>query len=185
MFRAVSIGSLIGVVVLILVHYSFTGRSRAEGKGPTRRQSNWELLICAGLLISFVVLTLTGFNATILAKDLMTGFPLLLHVAAGGVYMVSLVALAFTWAEANGVRRVETDASNPRSLRFTGLQKFCFWSLLLFGLLSSVTILISMTPTFGDHGQEVLYEAHRASALLAVIFTVFYAYLLLLAKRSP
>ena len=110
-----------------------------------------------------VVLSLTGFAPGFSGTQL-HGFPLMVHVSCAPVFVLAMAFLAITCAGKN-------DLSIAISLR-----AICFWIIMVLTLPLTLSIVLSMFPLFGTHGQEVLYVMHKAVAwpfaIVGVLFTV-------------
>jgi hypothetical protein len=156
MFYLAAIIAIPAAVIL----FAITRRKakRATSGGPA-------LAALFGLLtlLSTLALTASGFRATLLDQSLMTGFPLLAHVAAGSVFLISLTL----WA----LFRAESQKLTPTN---DNLRALLWWIFAISGLVTALTILASMIPLFGAHGLEVLYEAHRWASLLLIVSGIGY-----------
>jgi len=108
-------------------------------------------LAALAALACAVILSLTGFGPGLTGGHL-HGYPLMLHVSCAPVFLLAMAFLAVTWAGAN-------DLSVAISLR-----AICFWIILILALPLTLSIVLSMLPIFGSHGQEVMYGLHRTVA---------------------
>lgn len=166
MFRIIAI---IGIAVAILVAVVLRSRhatGAGESRHSARRPSLWVKLFFAATMLSLAVLALTGFYASIVLGRQMSGLLLMFHAGLGGLFFSGLAAMVVSLAES--CRFTDQDWSHsPSALgAFTRTQKLYFWALALFGFMAIISMLTSMLPIFGAQGQEVLYQVHRASALL-------------------
>jgi len=181
--------ALTSITAGALVHYLATRRNRIgrdEGEGTVVRLSAWDRLLHAGLGLSFAVLLITGFQASLISGQGLTGYPLLLHCTAGGMYAVCLALAALTWAEDCRFQGHDLEWLRHAGGRSTGdrtpagrldfLEKILFWLTCLFSLVSLLSILLMMTPLFTHPGQEALLEVHRYTALLVVCLAVVHGY---------
>ena len=162
MFRLVSIIAILAAVVV----FGLARTKRSSVKQAA--QSSAKLGAVFGLLtfIATLLLTASGFRASLLDQELMTGLPLLVHVAAGSIFVVSLAMWALCRAETH---RIVISASDPqRGPATDNLRAILWWCFVAAGLVTALTILASMAPIFGEHGMESLYEGHRWAALLLV-----------------
>ena len=114
-------------------------------------------------LVCGVILSLTGFGSSLMGTQLQ-GFSLVVHVSCAPVFLLALAFLAITWAGKN-------DLSIDISLR-----AICFWIVLILALPLTLSIVFSMFPLFGTHGQEVMYVMHKTVAwpfaIAAVLFSI-------------
>jgi hypothetical protein len=193
---AVRIG-LIAAASTIIVHLLlnvFFGSAKL-------RRPRWALLtklIYLGTVFSVGVLAVTSFYS-VLSHGAMHGWFLLLHVMAAGMFVGVLMCMAIMWAAACrfGNTQNATSQSTSTSLnskagevdyeslpgeRFTGLTKFAFWLILISGIVTAGTMLLSMLPLFGTDEMQDLITAHRYAGLLLVIATMFHAYLAIMAR---
>ena len=168
MFRALTIISVVAaVLVAIRAGRLLAGTSPADVK--MGRYPLLEALIAFVMWMCLVVQVGTGFlGATMLGHSL-RGFTLLLHTGCGALFAVSLAALAVFRAEPYGV-------SGPDSSgRFSLVQKACFWIIDLCGLGLILSMLASMFPILGTHGQHLMIKVHKLSALIALLATILYS----------
>lgn len=131
-------------------------------------------------VVSFIILTLTGFLPALFLGKPVSGFGLLLHALAAPVFAVGVAIVCLLWAHhhrfdkndwQNALHffrgKVPREKSNPPT---TGLgQKISFWLILLFSLPVILSTTLSMTQLFGSDGQQTLLHLHGYSALLLVI----------------
>ena len=98
-----------------------------------------------------MIVSLTGFGPGLMGSHLQ-GYTLMLHVSCAPIFLQAMAFLAVTWA-----------GDNDLSVAI-GLRAICFWIILILALPLTLSIVLSMLPLFGSHGQEVLYGLHRAVA---------------------
>lgn len=163
MFRLASIIAILAAILLFIILKA--KRAKTTHKSATSNK----LATLAGLLtlIATIALTASGFKASIFDQQLMSGYPLLLHVAAGSVFIVALALWALCRSEANRIILRSTDT--PKTTPNDNLRAIHWWCILAAGLVTALTMLASMLPIFGAHGLELLYEAHRWAALLLLL----------------
>lgn len=142
--------TVVAVVIGALAAKCGGGSCSTAAKTPVRFPVLDKLLALA-VALSFVVLALTGFYAALLGHEL-TGYLLICHTGSGGAFAGSLALLA--------VFRAEVEGCGCKCL---------FWILVLGGLGVVLSAVVMMQPWFGTHGQEVLVELHRYSALVALV----------------
>lgn len=151
-------------------------RIRAPMETPVAGGSRaWDRFLLVVLGLPFLVLLITGFRASLFTEARLTGFPLLLHCAAGLGFAVALAAAAFAWAEdCRFGRRVPGRAG--ASPRFDPVDKALFWLVCVSALASLLAVLVSMAAVFGPPGLRDLYEVHRYGSLLVVCLILIYTY---------
>ena len=129
------------------------------------------IFIC--LCCSFFYLTASGFLFALLFPRRLYGFPLMLHVCAGGVFAVSLalalVLRARFYVFSPEEEKTEKNFSSTRSWIF-------FWLFIVAGFLLINTALVMMLPLFSLRIQIYLFEVHRYSALIAVLVAAAFLY---------
>ena len=142
--------TVVSVMIGALAAKCGGGSCCTAAKAPVRFPLLDKLLALA-VVLSLTLLALTGFYAALLGHKL-TGYLLVCHTGTGGAFAGSLALLAVFRAEADN-----------------GGCKCLFWTLVLGGLGVVLTAVVMMQPFFGTHGQEMLVELHRYSALVALI----------------
>jgi cytochrome b subunit of formate dehydrogenase len=145
-------------------------------------------------LVCFVVLALTGFYPVLILGEHISGFLVMLHVTFAPVLTVCLAVLAVMWASncrftagdwpwferivqrVTSVRSVDKTAKSKSS----GLgQKITFWLIIFLTLPLALSIVISMFPLFGTHGQELLLGLHRNIAYIFTVVVIVHPFLLI------
>ncbi len=188
MYPKVIIATLIATVAVILVHLFI---SLARGHRPQRPR--WHIitrLIYLGAIASVVILGVTSFVA-VLRHGAMHGWFLFLHLFGAGAFVVFLFLVAVMWAVPNQLcggtcaatsdDDLDDDAS-PRAPRFHCLTKIAFWLILLSGVVTAGTMLISMLPLLGTQGLNQMINVHRYAGLVLVIATIVHLYTIVLTK---
>lgn len=147
--------------------------------------------------ISFLVLFVTAFYPRIVLGEQIAGYYMMTHTIAGGVFAVCICLCVLCWADGNRFKGVEC----PLIMKFVGLfvhldengsadkarggyvgrrglclRKIFFWIIAAVAPVTILTVVLSMLPVFGTHGQEFLLAVHRYSAVVftaaAVLHTV-------------
>ena len=151
-------------------------------------------LIYWGALICFFVLVVTGFAQRLLLGEAISGFWLMLHATCAPVFAICLALLTLMWAPRCVFRRgdwpwledlirriirLEADAEQPAGEGFNLGQKITFWLVVVLALPLILSIVSSMFPLVGTHGQELLLDAHRYSALLLALAAIVHTYLMI------
>jgi hypothetical protein len=136
-------------------------------------------------LLCFVILFLTGFGPRLLCATELSGWLLMVHVTFAGVFIVCVAFLAVTWAHQFRFGSVNLKCvKDVFSLRIRNVscqtcRKILFWILVVLSLPAALSILFSMFPIFGTHGQEVLFEIHRWSVLVLSVCAFVHIYLMI------
>jgi hypothetical protein len=126
-----------------------------------------KLVIVFGLL-SFLTLAVTGFVPYFFLGGLVTGYWLMLHVTAGGVFAACAAGLAVLFAE-----RKEGPAA-----------RVCFWIILTLSPLVILSAGFGMFRFFGTDWQKILLLIHLYSTLGLSLFAIVYLYLLAISKTE-
>ncbi len=125
----------------------------------------WRSWVFFGLILSFLFLVISGFLFALLIPRGLNGLPLLLHVAAGGIYAISL-SMVVVWR----ARDYTLDVVLPILL------KVMFWTFVVSGLgliftsLSSMISFISMTFQIG------MIRWHRLFAFVSLVSVSAFLY---------
>jgi formate dehydrogenase subunit gamma len=195
LFQIISIIGIGGALAAIPVHYLLIARRAPHpglGMRGVKRYNLWERLVHLALLMSFLVLAVTGFVASIGWNGPMKGYMLMLHTTSGAVFAVSVGCMLVTWAADHAFTQADgrwfrgggccTPVKELPAGRFTGGEKVYFWLAGLLTLAALVSMLMSMVPVLGTEGQALMYHVHRWSTLVLVVATIWHAYATTLAK---
>jgi hypothetical protein len=143
-----------------------------------------------GLTASFIYLAASGFAFAIFSPRALFGIALVVHVAAGGIFSVSLAATVIIRAkEYSSLVDVFTSGGRPMGY-LVGLlakplrQSLLYWVFVIAGLALILTALLSMLPYFSFRTQVALIETHRWSALAAVLSAMAFLDSVLPRKRA-
>ena len=134
----------------------------------------WVFLCSAA---SFAYQAGSGFGYAVFSPRRIFGFPLFLHVLAGGVFAVTLAIVLFL--KAKDFRLDKHGEPILRKMLRPGL----FWFFVAAGLAVSATALFSMWPSFTFREQGSLLHFHRYSALAAFLSAAAYLDLYLIPRR--
>lgn len=137
------------------------------------------IFIC--LFCSFFYLTASGFLFALLFPRRLYGFPLMLHVCAGGVFAISL-ALVLVLRARSYVFPPEKEKTEKNS--DSTRRRIYFWLFIVAGFLLIYTALVMMLPLFSLKVQIELFEVHRYSALIAVLAAAAFLYFAQASKRE-
>ncbi len=144
-------------------------------------------------LLCFVVLAITGFFPLVAFGKHISGYLVMVHATFAPVLAVCLAVLAVIWSphchftrgdcpwfdrlihRATLARGADKDAYSKSS----GLgQKITFWLIVILALPLMLSIVLSMFPLFGTHGQELLLNMHRYTALVFALVVIAHTYLM-------
>ena len=118
----------------------------------------WRSWVFFGLILSFLFLAISGFLFFLLIPRGLYGLPLLLHVAAGGIFAVCL-SMVVVWR----ARDYVLDVVQPILL------KVMFWTFVVSGLCLIITSLSSMISFLSMQFQIGMIGWHRVSALVSLV----------------
>jgi hypothetical protein len=150
----------------------------------------WRQWVFAVFVASFTFCAASGFFFAVFVPRGMFGIPLLCHVMAGGLFAVCLAAVLLL--RAGAYRPDAADSGDGkrcpcpflRNIPLKHLLTGLFWSFAAAGLVLIVTALFSMLPYLHFGTQFPLLEAHRYSALAALLAAMAFVDLGLLPRRS-
>ena len=144
-------------------------------------------------LVCFVVLAVSGFYPVLVLGQHISGYLLMIHVTAGGVFAGCLAFLVLTWAHSHGFnkndwpwlaslirREIQKHTFLPGDSDL--LRKICFWLLAILALPLMLSTVLSMFPLFGTAGQLLLADTHRYSTLAFAVVAIIHTYLVI---RTP
>ena len=161
-------------------------------------------------LLCFVVLAVTGFYPTLVLDEHISGYLVMVHATFAPVFAICLAVLAVMWARncrfthsdwpwfqrivqrvtlihaPSLVRRDSLLSDERRATNCSsGLgQKVAFWLIIFLALPLILSIVLSMFPLFGTHGQELLLSVHRYTALVFVLVGIVHIYLVIRTKMQ-
>ena len=168
MFESAALLAAVLLVAFLLFRRLVAGPFPHRGRRP---RSAWERLLQSGLLLSYLLLFATGFHASLLTGSRITGWMLLLHCAAGGLFGPCLALGLLTWAD----RWRFGSSSPPPEAGSSTVGRGACWLAALAGTGTLVTALVAMLPLAGPAGQDLLYETHRWCGLLCTLAVLFLA----------
>jgi len=194
-FQIVSTLGIVGAAGLCVLHWLAIGRRMPRpglGQRVFLRYSLWERFLHLVLAVTFLVLAVTGFWASIGWGGPMTGYTLMIHTTCGAVFAVAVAAMLVTWAADHAFTDADcrwlagggccsTRADLPAG-RFNASDKIYFWLAAPLTLALLLTMLLSMVPVLGTAGQHLMYEVHRWCALGMVVLTIWHGYATVVLK---
>lgn len=137
---------------------------------------------------SFLYLGLSGFFFALFVPRGLYGYPLLLHVTAGGVFSACLTALVITrgrhYVEVPKPVVLDISLLDPRRLGITAarVRYAAFWVFVIAGLLLTLSALVPMLSVVRYSGQKLMFGLHRYSALAAALAAAVFGDLELFLK---
>ena len=139
-------------------------------------------------LLSFLVLFLTGFGPVLFGGKL-HGWLLMIHATFALVFIACAAIVVFLGAGQYAFNQGDADhlpktclpvKSSCCWLTDTGIgAKAGFWMLTVLILPVTLTMVLSMLPLFGTHGQELLFHWHRWCALVFAWIAIVELYMLI------
>ncbi|MHC4118013.1 MAG: hypothetical protein ACYSWO_10945 [Planctomycetota bacterium] len=150
-------------------------------------------------LFAGVVLTITGFFPVLVLGEHISGYPVMIHATFAPVFAVCLAVLAvmwanrcrFTYADWPWFKRVVQWFTSNENIGAEAAgespclgQKVTFWLIIFLALPLTLSIVVSMLPIIGTHGQELLLSVHRLTAGVFVLVAVAHTFLLMRAVRK-
>lgn len=160
-------------------------QSRRLPSHTSRGLEKWMFIL---FYASFLYLSASGFFFALFVPRGLYGYPLLLHVTAGGVFSACLTAIVVTRGRhyVEVPRPVVLDISllDPRRLGITAarVSYAAFWVFVIAGLLLTVSALVPMLSVVRYSGQKLMFSLHRYSALAAALTAAVFGDLELFLK---
>jgi cytochrome b subunit of formate dehydrogenase len=141
----------------------------------------------------FVILGITGFYPLLVRGEHISGYLMMIHATLAPVFAICLAILTVTWASRfrfdktdcpwlrrllrSATRLRVPDEEGSRVCRAVTAWKVTFWLVVALALPLILSILLSMLPLFGTHGQNVLLAAHRWVAVLFAVAVIIHTYM--------
>ncbi|MBN1126080.1 MAG: hypothetical protein JXA82_13820 [Sedimentisphaerales bacterium] len=209
MFAIISIWSIVIVLGLVVVHWfacpvgdkrdlSFGGLVRFKVHVLTMFFLGQKLSLVGKLkklvymvtLLCFLILFLTGFVPRLICGVPLSGYTLMIHATFAPVFAVCAMIAIVGYAQQCRFTREELDwVVRLTTCKWKGLLcnsalggKLTFWLGAILILPVALSMISSMYPIFGTHGQEILFELHRYCALVLVLVAICHVYLVMRAK---
>jgi hypothetical protein len=154
-----------------------------------RRFPAAEKWLWISFITSFAYLVMSGFGYAFFSRRGLHGYPLLLHVFAGGLYAVSLALIVMLRANKFIIEveplSFDRDPSRLRNPFFSAvtIQKILFWLFVFCGLVLIISALSSMLTLLYFSGQKSIFEVHRYSALVSLLIAIVFSYFLLVDQN--
>jgi cytochrome b subunit of formate dehydrogenase len=212
MFRTVSIIVLLITIGAVALHH-LVARLRAPAKGgpigiargpvylftllflPQQLTllGKFKKLVYLLAMLCVVVLAVTGFYPVLILGEHISGYLLMIHVTAGGVFAACLALLALAFAHSHRFNeddwpwlaslirhRLQKNPLLPKNTNLLG--KICFWLLIILALPLMLSVVLSMFPLLGTAEQLLLADTHRYSTLAFAAVAIVHTYLII---RTP
>ena len=141
----------------------------------------WTKWIFAAFGASLAYLAASGLFYAVFIPRGMFGFPLLGHMAFGGLFAAALAGLLLWRARAYAPGRDGAGSAVGfacpvfRNLSKDTLRAAFFWAIAAFGFVLITTALGSMLPLFTFDAQRTLIDIHRYAALSIVLCAIVFA----------
>ena len=151
----------------------------------------WMKWIFIGFAASLAYLAVSGVFFAVFIRRGMFGYPLLLHVVAGGVFALSLAAVLLWRGRAYRFDKDEAAVFEAfacpifKNLSKALMRKFLFWGFGFFGVVQVLTALGSMLPIFTYSAQQAMIVVHRYSALAVIVTAIMFIDLVFIPARRP
>jgi cytochrome b subunit of formate dehydrogenase len=143
-------------------------------------------------LLCFIVLLVTGFFQRLVLAESISGYLLMLHATAAGVFAACLAILAVMWAHNCRFNKndwpwlqklLQREAVNKAAgEKYELWQKVSFWMIVFLALPLILSSVLSMFMFFGTEWQEFLLNVHRYSALTLALAAIVHTYLMTLTR---
>ncbi len=148
-----------------------------------KNYQGWTVWAFYAMAFSYVYLALSGLVFAWFVPRGLFGFPLLLHVAAGALFALSLTIVLFVKARVYLPEKLRLKAEGQqksgfwcpflrKSLPRIYLEALAFWVFVLAGFLLAASTLGSMLPYFNYPAQIFFFHLHRWSALASVLAAI-------------
>lgn len=148
-----------------------------------KNYQGWTAWVFYALALCYIYLALSGMFFAWFVKRGLYGFPLLLHVAAGALFAISLTIILFIKARVYLPEKVKLRAVAQENQQKGGfwcpllkkslpriyLEALAFWVFVVAGFLLATSTLGSMLPYFNYPAQIFFFNLHRWSAVASVL----------------
>jgi cytochrome b subunit of formate dehydrogenase len=205
MFQTISWVSLGLVLAGIVVHRLVSPRPRlakgkaAEGSGLFRRGccgenlstlAKFNRLACMLAIASLLLLFVSGFAERMLFGEQIHGYTLMLHVGLAPVFVICAGVIAVAWGhqcrlnedDRHSLAKLlclkKTASADTADLGW----KLTFWLAIFLVVPVSLSMVLSMFPIFGTHGQEWLMSLHQYTSLALTLVAMIHVYLVIRRK---
>ncbi|HIJ72332.1 MAG TPA: hypothetical protein HPP87_13405 [Planctomycetes bacterium] len=213
MFRYITIAGLVLVIAIIATHRIVASPRKPKGKqsyNPLRALvylltllllpqrlgffGRIRKLLYLLALLCFIILAVTGFYPALVLNQRLSGYLLMIHVTAGGVFAACLALLALMWADLCRFDKFDlkwitglfchTEEYQAKNTHTRLFPKLIFWLILIAALPLILSVVLSMFPMFGTEWQILSAGIHRYSALAFAVLAVLHIYMLAILSRE-
>jgi hypothetical protein len=178
-------GAIVSAALLVLFTLTYFMRGVEHLSAATAGKKLKRICINLIGLISFAAIVTSGFNS-LLSGQKLTGYWLIIHVAAAPVFAVSAVLVTLFWAHRN--RLLHTDWNRLRRPLGSAqpgisneyvvvLRKLFFWIAAVAAIPAVVSVTLAMFPVLASVRQEDLISVHRFSVIPLAVSSLFFALL--------
>lgn len=194
-FRPISIGSLIAVILAAVAHYLIWGPKRLNHAGiiTVKRFSTFETAAHFVVMFSFLISAITGMAGIIgpganISSSLGGDFFLILHYVAAAGFTVGLVTIWVLWFRDCLLNKDDVEwirhgggyfgyRGELPAGRFNPGQKVFLWLVGVLGIAMIVTGLMRLFPVFSRITQQTAYMVHDVVALMLILAVLVHTYL--------
>ncbi len=148
----------------------------------------------------FVVLGITGFYYPIVRGEHITGYLMMLHATLAPVFAICMAILGVTWASRFRFDRKDcpwlrqllrrttrlriADVEGPSACAAETAWKVTFWLVVALAVPLILSIVLSMLPLVGTHGQDVLLATHRWIAVAFAVAVLVHTYMAIRVRMT-
>jgi hypothetical protein len=176
MFREAAVSVLVAVLAIIVADIAARAvwfRHKLHVAGTARTASvflrHLRIAVNVAGFACFAAAAASGLGSLLQRQDTLSGYVLLVHVAAAAAFALTSVAIALFWTGRN-----RFTASDWRCSYRLALRKIFFWLALALAVPTIVSIVLAMFPLPTPSQQQSLFLVHRFCALaLAAAGTLF------------
>lgn len=142
---------------------------------PQWRLPVLEKWLLVGFTGSLAYLAASGFFFAIFVPRGLTGYPLIGHVMAGGLFAVCVTVIVIfkgrKFIHVPEPINLSPALLDPRKMGITAarVKIAAFWIFVLAGFLLTLSAVLPMLPLLRTAGQKFMFEFHRYGALLSVL----------------
>ena len=151
----------------------------------------FSIIVYTLTILSFLVLAATGFYASFVSGQALSGYCLMLHCTAAPLFAVGMAGLTLMWAHRYRfnnsdwacLRHFGRGSQSKKNRISHGLilgQKVCFWLMIFLALPVILSITLSMFSLFCTDTMSLLNHLHRNCALLLSLAAVMHFCLIII-----
>lgn len=179
-YVSTAVTALVAMAVALLLDY--VARPAESRHLSSYRPPGWfTWWAYAAALFSTCVLAATALYGMAVHGNVRR-WTLLIHVAAAGVLLPTLMVVALGWSRWALHPPSKQPVEPGQRRRFLARWQWAYWSALLAGVITAGTMLISMVPVLDSRGLSLMLTIHAYSGLVCFVALVIHAYCLLTAR---